>query len=1010
MLVLLVLLVAMQRGAAAPLSAPVQSYSVTEGLPNRWAQALWAAPSGALWVGTPLGVVRFDGTSFYAPPALAGVDARALAGAGERWLWIVGPAGVRRLDLRSGAVRAWARPDADAPVGAYQQVQAVLVSRAGLVYIGTQGGWLLRYDPARDRFRRLARAVGVVPTYPAWLNGLAEDSAGNVWCSTNHARGVYRYDPRRATLHLYPDRAVALGKPAFLFLPALVGVGARGGVAANFPGLGIARYQPATDSFQPLDLPPDHLRADLYQPALHLDTQGRYWFARRWGTLRAFDPATGDTLDLSPPLRAVTAIATCLQPDGAGGLWVGTTNGLLHLAPRAAPFTTALVAPAGSPADRRVSLRGIAEVADGRLLIASYQGLFSYDLRTAAAARPVAVATNSRSPLLAYTIVPDSAGRGAWLATEGRGLTWLNLRTNTAHVSEYQTDDRRRPVSPFGRVLLREADGSIWLGTYVGLFRVTNPGTAAARYHRVTARQWPEVASLDCFALIRRGGEIWIGARQGLYMVNARTGTVRRLRPGQVSAPVRALWVEPGAAAVVWLGTAGGLVRFAPTGPPAGQLRIFDQRAGLSHDVVAALLPDSTGGLWVSTDNGLTRFDLQTSTCQRFLPADGLSAAEFNHGSALRTRAGQLVFGSVNGLTSLAPRQLSVAPPARVLLTRLAWFDGATRREQVRHLGLTPGTALTLDPNDEGFTLHYALTDFADPARHRFRYRLRGLEAGWTAAGAAHALHYSRLPAGRYVLELRAAGADGRWLPTLTLLHVRVVAPFYARWWFVLLLGLAAAGLVTAAWRYRLRRLRELAAVRVQLAADLHDEVGAWLTRVSLHAELARVGSPTPAHQHQQLEKLTAASRQAIATMSDVVWAVDARNDTLGDLIDRLREQANQLLEPHGIAFDFRADGLDRARSLPPDLRQHLFLIGKEAIHNIVRHSATTHARVWLGNRAGAFELEVADDGPPREPRAAGSRQGLRNMQLRASRLPGATLTVTKEGGYVVRLRLAHSL
>ncbi len=963
-------------------------------------------------------MARFDGTGFYRPPALAGVLTRGLGGVGENQLWIGGHEGVQRFDLHTGAVRTWARPDPTAPAGPDQQLRALLVSRAGAIYIGTENGWLLRYDSTRNCFRRLAQVPRAAPNHRAWIIGLVEDAAGHVWCSTQYAPGVYRYTPHNRTLAGYPDRPAARGTPARSFPSAYVTVDARGAIAANFSGWGLARYQPASDRFQPLGPPPTDGQPAFYEPALHLDAHGRYWLARWRPTLQCFDPATGDTLDVNRSV-GTSGAALCLRPDGAGGLWVGTTDGLLHLAPRPAHFTTVLAQPPDRPASERYSLRGLAELADGRLLLAGYRGLHLFDSRTGAAPQPVLKPTTPARGLFAYAVLPDSGGRGAWLATEGSGLGWLSLRTGAVYFGAPHTEDRQRsartddqhqPVSNFARVLLRDPDGSLWLGTYEGVFHVTHPGTAAARYHRVMARRWPEVRYLDCFALVRRGDELWVGARQGLYVLNARTGAVRRLRTGQVSGPVRALWVEPGATGRVWLGTTAGLVRFDPAAPPPEQLHTFDQRAGLSNNNVAALLPDHTGGLWVSTDNGLTRFDLKTSTCQRFLPADGLSAAEFNHGSALRTRAGQLLFGSVNGLTSIAARRLPAAPPARVLLTRLAWFDGATRREQIRHLGLTAGAALTLDPDDEGFTLHYALTDFADPARHRFRYRLRGLETAWTGAGAAHSLHYSRLPAGRYALELRAAGADGRWLPALTLLHVRVVAPFYARWWFLLLVGLAISGLVMAAWRYRLRCLRELATVRVQLAADLHDEVGAWLTRVTLHAELVRVGSPTPEHQHQQLEKLTAASRQAIATMSDVVWAVDARNDTLGDLLDRLREQANLLLEPRGITFDFRADDLDRTRALPPETRQHLFLIGKEAIHNIVRHSATAHARIFLGNRAGAFELEVADDGPARQPPVAGSRQGLRNMQLRASRLAGATLTVTKTAGYVVRLRLAHVL
>ena len=1011
LLLVLGLLGALPARATRP-SFTVRAYTVADGLPNRRVQALWVAPSGALWLGTASGIVRFDGTTFYRPAALAGVLTLAMTGDGEEYLWIGGydHDGVRRFDLRTGAVRQWATDPAGGP-GIDQQVCALLVSRRGEIYVGTAAGWLLRFSAADQKFRRVGQVAALVPHKSARIIKLSEDAGGNLWCSTSHAPGAYRYTPRNRSMHLYPDLPPTSGDTlARIFPAAAVATDARGIVAGSFSGLGMARYRAASDAFEPLHVPPSDGRAGYYDPVLYLDDAGRYWSGRWQGGLQCFDPATGVTLSVNQAF-GTAGNGLCASSDRAGGLWLGTTEGLLHLTELPVRFAARLNAPASRPLAERPSLRGIAELADGRLLVAGYNGM--YVLRGDAPAPPERLISTvgPRVATYVYAVLPDSADRGAWVATEGAGLGWLDLLTGRLHVDRAPFDDRGRPILPLCRVLLRNADGSLLLGTYEGVFRVTHPGTPAARYHRLTARAWPEVRYLNCFALTRRGDELWACARQGVYVFDAPTGrALRRLRPGQVTLPVRAMWVQPDAAATVWLGTDGGLVRLDPSARPGRQLRVYDQRAGLSNDAVAALLPDSSGGLWVSTYNGLTRFDLRTAACQRFLLPDGLSAAEFNHGSALRTRAGRLLFGSVNGLTVVAARRLPVAPRPRLLLTRLAWFDGATRREQERWLGLKPGMDLTLDPDDEGFTLYYTLNDLADPARHRFRYRLRGLETAWTAAGAAHSLHYSRLPPGQYTLEMHAAGADGRWLAAPNLLRVRVIAPFYARWWFVLLGGLLAASLVVAAWRYRLRRLRELAAVRVRLAADLHDEVGAWLTRVSLHAELARVASPTPAQQQQQLEKLTVASQQAIATMSDVVWAVDARNDTLGDLIDRLREHANQLLEPRGITFDFTAERLDRGRALPPELRQHLFLIGKEAIHNVARHSATARAWVFLGNRDGAFELEVGDDGPARATPTSGSRQGLRNMHLRAGHLPGASLTIDRTAGFRVRLRLAQTL
>ena len=382
-------------------------------------------------------------------------------------------------------------------------------------------------------------------------------------------------------------------------------------------------------------------------------------------------------------------------------------------------------------------------------------------------------------------------------------------------------------------------------------------------------------------------------------------------------------------------------------------------------------------------------------------------------GSALRTRGGELVFGTVNGLTAFRPQPLPAPVRSPVRLTRLTWFDGATGRPRERRFGLyaTGGTlpSLTLQPGDLFFGASFVLTDFDDPTHHCYAYRLAGFDRGWNAADATHSLRYTSLPPGAYTLWLRATGRDGAWQPARTALRIRVLSPVYQRWWFVLLSAVAVAGIIWAVWRARLRRVRELAQVRIRLAADLHDEVGAWLTRVSMHTELARTAGYAPDRQQQQLARIADASRQAIATMSDVVWAVDARNDRLGDLVGRMQEQAEALLTPAGRAYTFRQQNLDPARLLPPAVRQNLFLIYKEALHNIIKHSAAPTVSIFVGvGPDGFFHLDIHDHGPAKQPATPGSGQGLRNMELRAKAIAGAALVVEKAARYRVWMRVRH--
>ena len=216
--------------------------------------------------------------------------------------------------------------------------------------------------------------------------------------------------------------------------------------------------------------------------------------------------------------------------------------------------------------------------------------------------------------------------------------------------------------------------------------------------------------------------------------------------------------------------------------------------------------------------------------------------------------------------------------------------------------------------------------------------------------------------------------------------------------------GLAGGGtLVYLAQRRRLARVLREERLRSRIAADLHDEVGTMLTRISLQAELLRQAQPetSPA-----LDRLLGNSRAAARTMRDIVWSIDAHADTMGALLDRMRDHLDQTAAPAGLLTDLTAAGLRDDEPLAPELRQHLYLVFKEAVTNAVRHARhATTLRVSLARRAGQLELLVEDDGQP-APATTRSGMGLRNMRQRAEALSGKVEVGfnTEKGGFRVRL------
>lgn len=227
------------------------------------------------------------------------------------------------------------------------------------------------------------------------------------------------------------------------------------------------------------------------------------------------------------------------------------------------------------------------------------------------------------------------------------------------------------------------------------------------------------------------------------------------------------------------------------------------------------------------------------------------------------------------------------------------------------------------------------------------------------------------------------------------------------RWlvgWLVTLGVLMTVGL---SWAYRRRQARRENQLRVRLAADLHDDVGSLLSQIALQSDLLQEGLMPAEQQPAQWAEVAGSSRMAIRQLNDVVWNLDAHNDTVPDLLNRLRDYAHELLIPTGRDVRFRADNTLPAIGLPAAVRRNLYLIYKEALHNVLKHApAGCCVTVELHAANEQLVLTVANDAPSGGSgpfRASG--HGLRNMRERALAVGGmATVGPRPEGGFAVRV------
>jgi signal transduction histidine kinase len=210
--------------------------------------------------------------------------------------------------------------------------------------------------------------------------------------------------------------------------------------------------------------------------------------------------------------------------------------------------------------------------------------------------------------------------------------------------------------------------------------------------------------------------------------------------------------------------------------------------------------------------------------------------------------------------------------------------------------------------------------------------------------------------------------------------------------------------------RYKLRKQlleqQRLMAMRNNISKDLHDEVGSTLASIQILSGVSeRAVANNPAKAQELLQTITKQSRQVQQTMSDIVWAIRPDNDTVGDLMARIREYIGQTLEPAGISTQVLADDALQSQVLPLAMRKDALLICKEALHNIVKHAGATSVVVKLYLDKEKLAIDIADNGTWQlKPQATGT--GLHSMQERAYRLGGTLQIVQQAGGTTVSLHL----
>jgi signal transduction histidine kinase len=362
---------------------------------------------------------------------------------------------------------------------------------------------------------------------------------------------------------------------------------------------------------------------------------------------------------------------------------------------------------------------------------------------------------------------------------------------------------------------------------------------------------------------------------------------------------------------------------------------------GLSSNRVQSITKDSWGRLYIGTDHSLDRLDLATGRIRHFTTADGLANNQVIGG--FRDSRGALWFGADTGLSRFIPEPDHPRPAPVVLINGL-----------------------------------------------QNQHKLEGADPDWSAFTEQRTLNFANLAPGRYRFLVRAVNADGVVSETPASFSFTILSPLWQRWWFLALAATAAGLAGSLFYRFRVAQLLKLERVRTRIATDLHDDIGANLTRISVLSEVARrQGAAGASPVSGSLQAIAEIARESVASMSDIVWAINPQRDSLIDLTRKMRQHAEEVFMLRGIELKFIAPGHAPDLKLGVDVRRNLYLVFKEAVNNAARHSDCARAEIELHVEDARLRLTISDNGRGFDPAARTEGNGLLSMRRRAADLGG---------------------
>jgi ligand-binding sensor domain-containing protein len=695
--------------------------------------------------------------------------------------------------------------------------------------------------------------------------------------------------------------------------------------------------------------------------SIYIDRTGVLWIATELGINKYDSEKEKFSLVKNDPFNNNSLTyneVTAIYKEPKGNLWIGTRKGLNNL-----DISTGQITRIGEEGKKNYGLtngyiRSIYRTQSGKVLVGTNGGgLFQYNSNSKTFQRFIDVKSKAKLSSENLTSIYEDSNGVLWIGTLG-GINRYNPSTGEVKVYSKNQNSTQSISHDYVYTIYQTSDNKIWIGTLGGGLNCFDPANESFVHYFENQNDFSAISNNTIWAIYEdKKKNLWIGTNNGLNKFD-------RIR---------------------------------------GVFEFYDESKGLYKNAIYGILEDELGRLWLSSNNGIIKYDHEKKNARNYSNGYGLQSKQFTGNAYFQDENGIMYFGGINGLNYFNPSLIQDNKHIpEVVLTDFQIFNQSVPIGNDSYLkkSISETKEIELPSSQNVFSFEYAALHYSSPQLNQYAYKMEGFDKDWIKAGTRRFVTYTNLDPGEYAFRVIGSNNDDVWNTVGTSVIIKILPPFWKTWWFISVSILFLMGLVGTILYFRLKHLLEIERLRVKISADLHDDIGTRLTEISLLTDILyhTEDSNDSINAKESIRTIGGIARSLIENMSDIVWLINPKRDSLYELFLKLRDGYEEILSHFHIVFHINnLEFIEKIR-LPMDYRKNVYLIFKEAINNTIKYSSCSEISLNADVRGRQLTITMYDNGIGFDVNKKTLGNGLFNMQKRAKNVGGKLRIQSKLG------------